>query len=100
MSTTGNRACRTVRSASTTIDAGHSVNVGDEGGFAPDLRTAEEALDFVVRAIEQSGYKPGSDITIVMDPARRSSSATASTTTRARASAAPPPNTPRIWRSW
>ncbi|WP_405515427.1 phosphopyruvate hydratase [Streptomyces canus] len=51
------------------IDAGHSVNVGDEGGFAPDLRTAEEALDFVVRAIERTGYKPGSDITIVMDPA-------------------------------
>ncbi|MGW2048265.1 phosphopyruvate hydratase [Streptomyces sp. NPDC001858] len=41
------------------IAAGHSVNVGDEGGFAPDLRTADEALDFVVRAIEQSGYKPG-----------------------------------------
>jgi enolase len=51
------------------IDAGHSVNVGDEGGFAPDLRTAEEALDFVVSAIERTGYKPGSDITIVMDPA-------------------------------
>ncbi|MDH6436548.1 enolase [Streptomyces sp. SAI-144] len=51
------------------INAGHSVNVGDEGGFAPDLRTAEEALDFVVSAIERTGYKPGSDITIVMDPA-------------------------------
>ncbi|NUP17616.1 MAG: phosphopyruvate hydratase [Streptomyces sp.] len=51
------------------IAAGHSVNVGDEGGFAPDLRTAEEALDFVVRAIEQTGYKPGADITLVMDPA-------------------------------
>ncbi|MFE0250174.1 phosphopyruvate hydratase [Streptomyces sp. NPDC059010] len=51
------------------IAAGHSVNVGDEGGFAPDLRTAEEALDFVVRAIEQTGYKPGTDITLVMDPA-------------------------------
>ncbi|MDH6493121.1 phosphopyruvate hydratase [Streptomyces sp. SAI-127] len=51
------------------IDAGHSVNVGDEGGFAPDLRTAEETLDFVVSAIERTGYKPGSDITIVMDPA-------------------------------
>ncbi|MFJ6723696.1 phosphopyruvate hydratase [Streptomyces sp. NPDC091281] len=50
-------------------EAGHSVNVGDEGGFAPDLRTAEEALDFVVRAVERSGYKPGSDITLVMDPA-------------------------------
>ncbi|MEU3619921.1 phosphopyruvate hydratase [Streptomyces sp. NPDC006872] len=51
------------------IAAGHSVNVGDEGGFAPDLRTADEALDFVVRAIEQAGYKPGADITLVMDPA-------------------------------
>ncbi|MFI7409705.1 phosphopyruvate hydratase [Streptomyces sp. NPDC049627] len=51
------------------ITAGHGVNVGDEGGFAPDLRTADEALDFVVRAIEQSGYKPGTDITLVMDPA-------------------------------
>ncbi|MER5600293.1 phosphopyruvate hydratase [Streptomyces sp. NPDC002265] len=51
------------------VAAGHSVNVGDEGGFAPDLRTAEEALDFVVRAIEQTGYKPGTDITLVMDPA-------------------------------
>ncbi|MFD7872684.1 phosphopyruvate hydratase [Streptomyces sp. NPDC059766] len=51
------------------VAAGHSVNVGDEGGFAPDLRTAEEALDFVVRAVEQTGYKPGTDITLVMDPA-------------------------------
>ncbi|WP_416972704.1 phosphopyruvate hydratase [Streptomyces sp. 4F14] len=51
------------------LAAGHSVNVGDEGGFAPDLRTADEALDFVVRAIERSGYKPGTDITLVMDPA-------------------------------
>ncbi|OPF75423.1 phosphopyruvate hydratase [Streptomyces antioxidans] len=53
----------------TLLAAGHSVNVGDEGGFAPDLRTAEEALDFVVRAIEQTGYRPGTDITLVMDPA-------------------------------
>ncbi|TKA01398.1 phosphopyruvate hydratase [Actinacidiphila oryziradicis] len=51
------------------ITAGHSTGVGDEGGFAPDLRTAEEALDFVVRAVERTGYKPGEDITIVMDPA-------------------------------
>ncbi|MFF7469178.1 phosphopyruvate hydratase [Streptomyces sp. NPDC008092] len=51
------------------LAAGHSVNVGDEGGFAPDLRTAEEALDFVVQAIERTGYKPGTDITLVMDPA-------------------------------
>lgn len=51
------------------IAAGHSANVGDEGGFAPDLRTADEALDFVVRAVEKAGYKPGTDITLVMDPA-------------------------------
>ncbi|MEV0204791.1 phosphopyruvate hydratase [Streptomyces sp. NPDC050788] len=51
------------------LAAGHSVNVGDEGGFAPDLRTAEEALEFVVRAVEETGYKPGTDITLVMDPA-------------------------------
>ncbi|MEU6140163.1 phosphopyruvate hydratase [Streptomyces sp. NPDC047081] len=51
------------------LAAGHSVNVGDEGGFAPDLRTADEALEFVVRAVEQTGYKPGTDITLVMDPA-------------------------------
>ncbi|WUH88854.1 phosphopyruvate hydratase [Streptomyces sp. NBC_00433] len=51
------------------LSAGHSTGVGDEGGFAPDLRSAEEALDFVVRAIERTGYKPGADITVVMDPA-------------------------------
>ncbi|MFD7290008.1 phosphopyruvate hydratase [Streptomyces sp. NPDC059863] len=51
------------------LASGHSVNVGDEGGFAPDLRTADEALDFVVRAVERTGYKAGTDITIVMDPA-------------------------------
>ncbi|MDT0439202.1 MULTISPECIES: phosphopyruvate hydratase, partial [Streptomyces] len=51
------------------LAAGHSVNVGDEGGFAPDLRTADEALEFVVGAVERSGYKTGTDITIVMDPA-------------------------------
>ncbi|MFI6702768.1 phosphopyruvate hydratase [Streptomyces sp. NPDC050509] len=51
------------------VAAGHGTGVGDEGGFAPDLRTAEEALDFVVRAVERTGYKPGTDITVVMDPA-------------------------------
>ncbi|MFJ5681740.1 phosphopyruvate hydratase [Streptomyces sp. NPDC093099] len=51
------------------IAAGHSTGVGDEGGFAPALRTADEALDFTVRAVERTGYKPGEDITIVMDPA-------------------------------
>ena len=49
--------------------AGHSTAVGDEGGFAPDLRTADEALEFVLGAVERTGYKPGQDITLVMDPA-------------------------------
>ncbi|MFE2011451.1 phosphopyruvate hydratase [Streptomyces sp. NPDC059491] len=51
------------------LAAGHSTGVGDEGGFAPALRTAEEALDFVVAAVERAGYRPGTDIGLVMDPA-------------------------------
>jgi enolase len=50
-------------------DAGHNTNVGDEGGFAPNLKSATEALDFVVRAIEAAGYKPGEEIAIALDPA-------------------------------
>ncbi len=50
-------------------DAGHSTNVGDEGGFAPNLRSADEALGFVMRAIEKAGYKPAHDIAIALDPA-------------------------------
>lgn len=51
------------------LAAGHSTGVGDEGGFAPALRTAEEALDFVMAAIERAGYRAGADIGLVMDPA-------------------------------
>ncbi len=50
-------------------EAGHSVGVGDEGGFAPALKTNEAALQFIVKAITKAGYKPGSDIAIAMDPA-------------------------------
>jgi len=50
-------------------DAGHNTNVGDEGGFAPNLQSAEEALGYVMKAIEQAGYKPGDDIVIALDPA-------------------------------
>lgn len=49
--------------------AGHSVNVGDEGGFAPALRTANEALDFLMAAIAQTGLRPGQDIALALDPA-------------------------------
>lgn len=48
-------------------DAGHNTNVGDEGGFAPNLPSAEAALDFVMKSIEQAGYKPGQDIVIGLD---------------------------------
>lgn len=49
--------------------AGHNTNVGDEGGFAPNLSTAEEALDFIVKAITNAGYKPRQDIAIALDVA-------------------------------
>ena len=49
--------------------AGHNTNVGDEGGFAPQFGTADEALEAVLRAIEDSGYRPGPDLTICLDPA-------------------------------
>ncbi|GLY04090.1 phosphopyruvate hydratase [Actinoplanes sp. NBRC 101535] len=49
--------------------AGHGTNVGDEGGFAPDFADADEALRFVVRAVEETGYRPGVDITVCLDPA-------------------------------
>ncbi len=50
-------------------EGGHNTNVGDEGGFAPNLKSADEALSFVVRAIEKAGYRPGEDIAIALDPA-------------------------------
>ena len=50
-------------------EAGHSTNVGDEGGFAPNLKSEEEALGFVMSAIEAAGYKPGDDVAIALDPA-------------------------------
>ncbi len=50
-------------------DEGHNTNVGDEGGFAPNLKSAEQALDYVLKAIEKAGYKQGEDIAIALDPA-------------------------------
>jgi enolase len=49
--------------------AGHSTNVGDEGGFAPNLASAEAALDFIVKAGESAGYSPGRDFNLGLDPA-------------------------------
>lgn len=50
-------------------DKGLSTNVGDEGGFAPNLSSNEEAIEVVLKAIEKAGYKPGEDIFIALDPA-------------------------------
>ncbi|HEY0105696.1 MAG TPA: phosphopyruvate hydratase [Rhizomicrobium sp.] len=50
-------------------DAGHNTNVGDEGGFAPNLKSADEALAFVMKSIEKAGYRPGEDIYLALDPA-------------------------------
>ncbi|MDJ0683431.1 MAG: phosphopyruvate hydratase [Alphaproteobacteria bacterium] len=47
--------------------AGHNTNVGDEGGFAPGLSSAKEALDFISGAIEDAGLKPGSDVALALD---------------------------------
>ncbi len=48
-------------------DAGHNTNVGDEGGFAPNLKSADEALGFIMKSIEAAGYKPGDDVMIALD---------------------------------
>ena len=49
--------------------AGHNTNVGDEGGFAPNLKSAEEALQFIVDSIAGAGYKPGEDVVLAIDAA-------------------------------
>jgi enolase len=50
-------------------DAGHNTNVGDEGGFAPNLKSADEALAFIAKAVEKAGYRIGEDIAFALDPA-------------------------------
>ncbi len=50
-------------------EAGHNTNVGDEGGFAPALASTDEALGFIMRAIEAAGYRPGDDVHLALDVA-------------------------------
>jgi enolase len=50
-------------------DSGYNTAVGDEGGFAPDLKSNREAIELLLRAIEQAGYRPGEQISIALDPA-------------------------------
>jgi enolase len=49
--------------------AGHNTNVGDEGGFAPDIASTRDALDFIMRAVEKAGYKPGEEVCLALDAA-------------------------------
>jgi enolase len=62
---TGAEVFQTLRGAFK--DAGHNTNVGDEGGFAPNLRSADAALEFIIKAIEKAGYKPGQDFVLALD---------------------------------
>ena len=64
---TGSEIFQTLRAA--LKEAGHNTNVGDEGGFAPNLPSADAALDFVVKAIEKAGFVPGTDVMLALDPA-------------------------------
>ncbi|WP_333794156.1 phosphopyruvate hydratase [Hyphomicrobium sp.] len=48
-------------------DAGQNTGIGDEGGFAPNLKSADEALGFIVKSIERAGYKPGDDVVLALD---------------------------------
>ncbi len=48
-------------------DAGHNTGIGDEGGFAPALKSADDALSFIMKAIEKAGYKPGDDVMLALD---------------------------------
>ena len=48
-------------------DAGHNTNVGDEGGFAPNIASAPDALDFIMTSIENAGYRPGEDVYLALD---------------------------------
>jgi enolase len=61
----GSEIFHTLRSA--LKSAGHNTNVGDEGGFAPNLKSAEAALDFLMQSIEKAGYKPGDDVLLSLD---------------------------------
>ena len=50
-------------------DSGHGTNVGDEGGFAPNLKSADEAIGFIMKSIESAGYNPGDDVVLALDAA-------------------------------
>jgi enolase len=74
-------------------ERGLATGVGDEGGFAPDLSSNQEALEVIMQAIEAAGYTPGDEIALALDPATSELYRTASTSWPARAA----PSTARAW---
>ena len=84
------RRCSTRCAANCTMP-GHNTNVGDEGGFAPNLASADAALAFVMQAIEAAGYRPGDDVVLALDPASTEFYRDGSTIWKARARCSMPP---------
>ena len=78
-------------------DAGHNTNVGDEGGFAPNLKSPDEALGFIFRPCEKAGYMPGEDICSRSIRRRRNSSRTANMSWRARARRSTPEQMVKVY---
>lgn len=89
-------------------EAGYPTTVGDEGGFAPSFKRNEEPLEFLVKAIEAAGYKPGSDVVIALDPATselvdKAASSETSTQYVFKKSGQPTKSTDEmiaLWQSW
>ncbi len=89
-------------------ESGYPTTVGDEGGFAPSFKSNEEPLEFLVKAIELAGYKPGSDVVIALDPATselvdKTTSTEASTNYVFKKSGQPTKTTDEmiaLWGSW
>ncbi len=89
-------------------EAGYPTTVGDEGGFAPSFKRNEDPLEFLVKAIEMAGYKPGIDVVIALDPAtselvQKDSSTTESTNYVFKKSGQPTKTTDEmiaLWSSW
>jgi len=81
-------------------EKGLATAVGDEGGFAPNLSSTRDALDFILASVEKAGFKPGVDIALGLDCAATNSSATASMKSAARACRSAPKRLPTIWPRW
>lgn len=79
---------------------GYSVGVGDEGGFAPALKKNSDAVDLILQAIEQAGYKPGEDVAIALDPATSSIYEDGSYNLRTEGRKVSAAELVDIWKSW